>query len=169
MLNAQGSFPLNEEVHVAVTYSSSAQIARLYFNGELMASGPASFPLSSLPDVNNWLGRSQFVDPYYAGSFNEVRIYNGAMSSVQVAASYTAGPNASIGEQRPSLTIVAGAGNTASLRWPASATGYILQSRTSFAPGTSWEAVGTAPTVDGASLKLDIGTGSGTKYYRLSK
>ncbi|MBL9166523.1 MAG: hypothetical protein JNN07_02140 [Verrucomicrobiales bacterium] len=168
-MNMQGSFPLNEEVHLAVTYSSTAQIARLYLNGELMASALATFPLNTLSDVNNWLGRSQFRDAYYAGSFNEVRIYDGAMSSVQIAASFAAGPNATIGEARPSLALTTGAGGSASLRWPAAAAGYKLESRSSFAPGTSWEEVTTAPVVDGASLKLDINTASGTKYYRLSK
>jgi hypothetical protein len=48
-------------------------------------------------DVNNWLGRSQFLaDPGFEGSFTEFRIYGSALSASEVAASFAAGPDASV-------------------------------------------------------------------------
>ena len=50
-------------------------------------------PLSSVNDVNDWLGRSQFEDPFFNGSLDEFRIWNGALTAAQVAQNYAAGPN----------------------------------------------------------------------------
>ncbi len=45
-----------------------------------------SQPLSSVTDVNNRLGRSQFVaDTGFGGSFREFRIYNAALSQAELA------------------------------------------------------------------------------------
>jgi hypothetical protein len=44
--------------------------------------------------VNNWLGRSQYQnDEELAGTYHELRIYSRALSSAQISASYTAGPD----------------------------------------------------------------------------
>jgi hypothetical protein len=50
--------------------------------------------IRTLPDVNNWLGRSQWGDPLFDGLYNEFRIYNSAPSAAYVASSFAAGPNA---------------------------------------------------------------------------
>ena len=69
----------------------------LYINGVLAPQQPGDtqanpFPvghqLGNLHDVNNWLGRSNWtVDQNFAGSFNEFRIYNHAMTPAEVASS----------------------------------------------------------------------------------
>jgi hypothetical protein len=43
--------------------------------------------------VNVWLGRSQFNDPFFNGKYNEFRLWKGAMTPAQVAASFAAGPD----------------------------------------------------------------------------
>ena len=63
----------------------------------LLATAPATKPLAALvgADNNNWLGRSQFTsDPNFAGKFDEFRLYKGAMTPAQVAASAAVGPDA---------------------------------------------------------------------------
>jgi hypothetical protein len=52
--------------------------------------------IRTLPDVNNWLGRSQWGDPLFDGLYNEVRIYNSAPSAAYVASSFAAGPDATV-------------------------------------------------------------------------
>jgi hypothetical protein len=81
------------ETCLTVTYDFLGNTTQLYSNAVLLASGPASIPLKSIDDVNNWLGRSQWGDPMLAGSYDEFRIYDSALSPVDVAASYVSGPN----------------------------------------------------------------------------
>jgi len=58
-----------------------------------MAQQRATQALSSIEDVNNWLGRSQYsADAYYTGLMHEFRIYNAVLSSPQVMANAAAGP-----------------------------------------------------------------------------
>jgi len=50
--------------------------------------------LSTLNDINNWLGRSQYTkDPAFQGSIDEFRIYRKALSEAEVQASFAAGPD----------------------------------------------------------------------------
>jgi hypothetical protein len=85
----------NAEVCVAVSYNYDAGSASIYVNGRKVGSGAQSKPLYRINDVDNYFGRSQFsADPYFEGSIDEVRIYSGAESDLQVAIDSAAGPNA---------------------------------------------------------------------------
>lgn len=66
---------------------------RLYVDGVLQSSvANTTRSLSDLTDTQNWLGRSHFsVDPEFAGTFHEFRIYDSALSAAQVSASFTLG------------------------------------------------------------------------------
>ncbi len=67
-----------------------------YRNGALVTTGSVSFHLSEIEDVNNWLGRSQWNTLAVANAaYDEVRIYNHALTPGEVTASQAAGPNAS--------------------------------------------------------------------------
>lgn len=167
VISLPGYFPVGKEVHVVVTYSYTANVTRIYMDGVLLATGPAGFPLSSLNDVNNWLGRSQYNDPYFKGSYNEFRLYDGAMTASQVAASFAAGPDAALG--RPSLRIVSGGAGALTLRWPAAAVGYKLESSALIGPGANWAPVVGAATPNGADLTFSVNSASAARYYRLSK
>ncbi|MBX3745946.1 MAG: hypothetical protein KF833_11625 [Verrucomicrobiae bacterium] len=94
-LNHPGSMPVGQESQITITWSALGNTSRMYTNGTLVATSVAPRPLSDLAgrDVNVWLGRSQFPDVHFAGSYNEFRIYQGAMTPAQVAASAAAGPN----------------------------------------------------------------------------
>lgn len=90
-LAAPTTLPTNVLTHVAVSYSPLLNQAKLYLDGELMNTGVATVPLSQINDVNNWLGKSQFNDSPFAGSFDEFRIYSGTLTDGEIAASYAAG------------------------------------------------------------------------------
>ncbi len=85
---ASSPLDLFTEVCVTATYDPVANIARLYVNGGLVATDDAPVALSAINDINNWLGRSQWDDAMFNGSYNEFRIYNNALNPVEVAASY---------------------------------------------------------------------------------
>ncbi|MGH2271610.1 lamin tail domain-containing protein [Anaerohalosphaeraceae bacterium U12dextr] len=113
--------PVNQQVHVALVWNDVTGLVRMYLNGQRITEGTTLFLLSQLPDVNNWLGRSQWPDTGFHGSYNEFRIYSIPFSDEMVQASYQAGPDnpiinfalpsnpnpshlATIGTMRPTLT-----------------------------------------------------------------
>ncbi len=87
---------VNTEVHVAVVWDDVLETVYMYQDGQLVASGPLIVKLADIPDVNNWLGRSQWADTAFNGSYNEFRIYNEALSSGMIQASYESGPDSPI-------------------------------------------------------------------------
>ncbi len=92
---ATGPGPLEAgvEVCLTVTYDTDANVSRLYSNGVLVASSAAPVALKTINDVNNWLGRSQWNDPMFTGTYNEFRVYDNALNPVEVAASFISGPD----------------------------------------------------------------------------
>ncbi len=93
-LTSTAALTVGEPVCITVTYDPATNTARLYSNAVLVASGPAAVALNLINDVNNWLGRSQWgPDGMFAGSYDEFRIHNSALTPVEVAASFVAGPD----------------------------------------------------------------------------
>jgi hypothetical protein len=82
-----------EERHVAIVWDGEESITSLYIDGELIGESEIHFDLSELDDVNNWLGRAQWADASYVGSYNEFRLYNYALSPNQVHGNFVAGPD----------------------------------------------------------------------------
>jgi len=77
----------------AGSFGSGGMQIRGYHNGTLVQSVDAGFKLASIEDVNNWLGRSQFSgDSQSSISYNEVRLYDHALSPQEIVSSRTAGP-----------------------------------------------------------------------------
>jgi hypothetical protein len=84
--------------HFAVVVDDANDEMSLFIDGT--RSSLVAFPmrtLSEISDVNCWLGRSQFTsDQYFAGTFDEFRIYNVALNQAQLRTSRAAGPNATL-------------------------------------------------------------------------
>jgi hypothetical protein len=60
-------------------------------------------------------------------------------------------------------------GGNLTITWPASATGYTLQSTTSLNPPATWTPVSSpAPSLVNGQYTITISIGSGTKYFRLT-
>lgn len=99
-----GPLEPNVQVHVVGTYdqndvsSGPNGTMRLYRDG--VAIGAAAIPpnivFNTFTNDNNWLGRSQWPDPVFDGSFNEFRIYDNALTAADVAADFTAGPGGEV-------------------------------------------------------------------------
>ena len=63
-----------------------------YRNGTLISSFDTNFRLNQIEDVNNWLGRSQYSGDSNSNiTYNEVRLYDYALSQAQITASGSAG------------------------------------------------------------------------------
>ncbi len=84
--------------HYVFTFTDTAGGGNVawYRNGALVASGSVAFHLADLEDVNNWLGRSQWSGLAMAhAAYDEVRLYNHALTPAEITASQAAGPDAS--------------------------------------------------------------------------
>jgi hypothetical protein len=74
--------------------NSTANKLELYLEGNGVGSVSLALPLSAIPDVNNWIGRSQYApDEYFAGKISEFRIYNAALTGPQLKTSKKMGEN----------------------------------------------------------------------------
>jgi hypothetical protein len=81
-----GQLPLNTWSHVAVTLSGNT--ATLYVNGTAVGTNPnVTLRPASLGSTNqNWIGRSQYADPYLNATVDDFHIYDRALSSADVGA-----------------------------------------------------------------------------------
>jgi fibronectin type 3 domain-containing protein len=70
--------------HVAVTLSGNT--ATLYVNGAAVATNPGMTlkPSSLGITTRNWIGRSQFADPFFNGKVDEFRIYSRALNAPEI-------------------------------------------------------------------------------------
>src|SRR5438876_7526466 len=119
------ALPVGQQTHIAISYNFTAGASALYINGQRVRTGPASIPLQAINDINVWLGRSNWPDPYFNGQLDEFRLYNGVLSDAAVAASFAAGQNALLGG-RPTLG-AARSGNSIILTWQPDATAFVLE------------------------------------------
>lgn len=86
--------------HYVVTIDTERANVTLYIDGSavdnrsLVLADGSEIRLSDFRDLDNWLGRSQYLaDPFFAGQLHEVRVYGVALSAEQVLEAYEAGPD----------------------------------------------------------------------------
>ena len=81
------------EHQVAVVFVSNSH-AELYRDGASLGRVAIDWSLSSIQDLNDWIGRSQWAsDHTFNGTVNEFRLYGRALSECAIAALDVAGPN----------------------------------------------------------------------------
>ena len=157
--------PLNVTSFVAVTYSPVRGIAKFYVNGQPASSGVATIPLSAIIDTNNWLGRSQYPeDSYFAGRYNEFRIYNGLLQDTDVAADYAAGPDA-VGVDYVLHGFTSS--NMLTITWGPSAANWSLESSPALGAGAVWSPVPAAPTFRNGRYSVTVPISGNASFFRL--
>ncbi len=77
------ALPVQEWAHVAVVLGDGT--AELYVNGVLEASTGTSIKPSDFNPLVNYIGKSQWPDPLFNGAIDDFRIYNYALSDIEVA------------------------------------------------------------------------------------
>ena len=83
--------------HFVFAVDATNDTVSLYVDGTLGSTVGFTGTLAATLGANNWLGRSNYpVDVYFAGTFDEFRIYNVALTQAQLRTSRSAGPNATI-------------------------------------------------------------------------
>lgn len=141
--------------HYVLTYQSgvgafpAGGTITWYRDGAAVGSVEVPFALSQIEDVNNWLGRSQWSGDSNSNiAYNEVRIYDHAFNTAELAASYVAGPEMGL-RYRWSFNEASGS----------VANGTVLNDLVSDAPAT---VRGVGATRDGTALTLP-GTTTGNQ------
>jgi hypothetical protein len=85
--NGTAQLPLNTWSHVAATYDGAN--LRLFVNGAQVAT--AAFTGSLLTSAGElWIGGNSVWSEWFAGSIDEVRVYNRALTAAQIAADMAA-------------------------------------------------------------------------------
>ncbi|MFF5232909.1 beta-L-arabinofuranosidase domain-containing protein [Dactylosporangium sp. NPDC000521] len=84
-IDAPSALPVGAWTHVAVTRDSNLGV--LYVNGAEVARNTALTlnPSSLGATTQNWVGRSQYADPYLDGAVDSLRIYSRALTAAEVA------------------------------------------------------------------------------------
>jgi hypothetical protein len=80
-----------ELTHIVVTYDAQDTRNAVYVNGVLVDASTSftAYFLTSLPDVNNWIGRSQWNgDAMFNGTLYDMSIYSGIMNPGEVEDRY---------------------------------------------------------------------------------
>jgi hypothetical protein len=155
---------------VVVTLNGTTGI--LYLNGAAVGTNSAMTlkPSDMGSTTNNWLGRSEFSNPYLDGALGEFRIYISALSPAEIAAAYALGPSQTLSTNSPLMNLAATPANL-TLSWPLGCAGFALQSCTNLALG-GWQTVTSpAPQIVGGQwqVSLPISGSTSSIFYRLLK
>jgi hypothetical protein len=95
IMTGPNPIPTGQLTQLAVVINETEQRAAMFVDGLEVASTNFVGTILDVYDVNDWLGRSQFLaDPGFEGSFTEFRIYGSALTASELSASFAAGPDA---------------------------------------------------------------------------
>jgi Concanavalin A-like lectin/glucanases superfamily len=84
----------NRPAQVAFAFKSGLSL-ELFLDGKSLIQSFTSLKLSDIKDVNNWVGESQWSkDHAYHGTFDELRIYDSALTACQLHTLFDRGPDA---------------------------------------------------------------------------
>lgn len=169
-INTSSGMSLGAWHQVAVTMAAGKGI--LYLNGvavgtnNAMTLTPATFGVTT----NNYLGKSQWADPYLDGLMDEFRIYHTGLSAAEIAATYALGVNQQLSAVSPTLSM-ATTSTQFTFTWPLASAGYTLQSRTNLLLGNWTNISSPMPQIVGSQwqMVLPVVSNSSSMFYRLIK
>jgi len=124
-------------------------------------------------DSTNFIGQSLYTaDPGMLANINEFRIYNGALSSAQIAADYALGPDQVRGSTTSGIKLsVAKSGSNVICSWPTSSAAVTLLSSPILGPNAVWTPVNVsngAMTVSGSNYHVTVPSAVSAQFFRLS-
>jgi hypothetical protein len=72
--------------HIAIVIDGATKAMQLYLDGSIVRTATTqTLPKDLGNTTQNWLGQSQYADPYFNGSLDDFRIYNRALGAAEVA------------------------------------------------------------------------------------
>jgi alpha-L-arabinofuranosidase len=163
-------FSFHTNFHVTAVFDPPDGCVVLYTNGVLVGINTAvTVPMSSVNDLFCYVGRSLYnADPYPDFTLDEFRIYNGALSPAEIAATQALGPGQLLSFASPLLS-VALAGTNLMFSWPVASAGFTLQSSSNLVP-TSWSNVSSPPPqLIATQWQVMLPASGSAGYYRLMR
>jgi len=153
---------------VAVTLSATKGI--LYLDGVPVGTNSAmTLNPSGLGNTsNNYIGKSQWPDPYFNGLIDEFRIYSVALSSAEVAATAALGPDQLLSTNSP-IVGLSTSGTNLLMSWAGGSAGFTLQSSTNLASGNWTTVTSPVPQIVGTNWQITLPPTNGMQFFRLTK
>jgi hypothetical protein len=155
--------------YIAVTRKGNTGV--LYINGSPVATNNSMTlrPADLGSTAFNYLGKSQYSDPYLNGQLDEFRIYNVALTPSEIAASYALGAQRLLSVEPPSIALTV-TGSDLTLSWPLECAGYTLQWRTNLTEGAWSNVTSPSPQIMGDKWQITLPISNWpTVFYRLLK
>lgn len=169
--NASSSidFSFHTNFHVTAVYNPPENYLAIYTNGILAGvNSSVTVSLNAISNVISYIGRSLYSgDAYFDVSFDEFRIYDGAMEPADVAAAQLVGPNVLLTTNVSLNTSTAG-GNLI-MSWPVAAPGFTLESSPTLGAGAVWTPVTVMPSAIGTNNQVTIIPTNGAMFFRLQR
>ena len=169
--NAYGNFDFSfhPNFHVTAVFNPPLGYIALYTNGVLAGiNNSVTVPFNSVNDVCNYIGRSLYsADPYSDFTLDEFRIYNGALTVNEIAATQVLGPDQLLSATSPALSASA-SGGSLTLSWPVASAGYTVLTTTNLAAG-NWMATVVTPQIVDSQWQVVLPITGNAQFYRLQK
>ena len=165
-----GDLSYRTNLHFVAVYDPPAGYLALYTNSVLAAmTNSVTVPMSSVNDALSYIGCSLYsTDPYPDMILDEFRIYDGALSANEIAATQVLGPGQVLSLASPILNASV-TGNNLILSWPLVSAGFILMSRTNLFMGSWMPVAFPAPQIAGSQWQVSIPISSNTQFFRLEE
>ena len=156
--------------HLSITVTNNTGV--LFVNGVPVGTNSAMTlkPAALGNTANNYLGKSQFSDPYMNGVLDEFRIYSTALSAIDIAATDGLGPDQAFSTNSPPLTTSATT-TTLTLTWPLASADFTLQLSTNLLTGPWTNAPAAAPQIINGNWQVvvPLTNSNSAMFYRLTK
>ena len=167
--NLAASLGLATNLHLTCVFDCPHGVINIYTNGVLAAAFTGI--TDTMSDVGSqfaYIGRSLYTaDAYLTWTLDELRIYNGALSASEIAATQVLGPDQLLSAASPAVSASA-SGGTLTLSWPVSSAGYTVMTTTNLAAG-NWNTAGVNPQIFGNQWQVVLPIANNSGYFRLEK
>ncbi|HEU6448986.1 MAG TPA: alpha-L-arabinofuranosidase C-terminal domain-containing protein [Verrucomicrobiae bacterium] len=165
-----GDWSGRTNLHVVAVFNPPLGQLMLYTNGILAAQNSSiTIPMSSVNDLLNFIGRSLYSgDSYFDCNLDEFRIYNGALSPAEIAASGALGPDQLLSDANPTISPSLPAPGNLRISWPLNAAGFYVLSTTNLASG-NWIYTELTPQIAGGEWQVAVPVTNAAQFYRLGK
>ncbi len=168
--NAYGhaDFSFHTNFHITAVFNPPGGWLALYTNGALAGINNAvTASFTSVSNLYSWIGRSLYSpDPYPDFSLDEFRIYNGALSATEIAATQALGPGQLLSTASPVMSATL-TSNRLTLAWPLANAGFTLLTSTNLASG-NWTLAPVAQIV-GNQWQVTLPLANTRQFFQLFK
>ena len=156
-------------LHLTCVFDSPVGTISIYTNGTLAATFTGvTDPLSTVGNQFAYVGRSLYTaDAYLDWSLQELRIYNGALSPSDIAASDALGPGQILSNAKPKMGATEEGGTNLTLSWPLSSPDYTLLSNTNLLFGPWTPVASASPQIINGEWQVTVPVDAAARYFML--